>query len=289
MLRQEIFHDGLFGSAVDLDAGVQFRQEGGGKADEEGQTLAAHLHDDSALIATDSIVSVTSSGTISVAVLQLGVVRLPDWHPRAADGTCVIQAYAVRHPDGVILFDTGVGDDHPMINELFDPTVVPVIDALGAAGIDERDVTAIVNSHLHFDHCGQNHRFPTVPVYAQHAEYELVETPMFTVPEWARVTPDRLRLIDGDADLADGVRLLATPGHTPGHQSLVVDDGEQTTVIAGQCCYTCVEFAANEPAVADVHDESWLDAARDSITHLQSFGAAMVHLSHDPNVIRRPR
>ncbi len=111
-------------------------------------------------------------GRTSVTVLPLGVVRLPDWHPRAADGSYVIQGYAIEHPDGVILFDTGVADDHPVINEVYEPTMVPIVDALGAVGIDERDVTAIVDSHLHFDHCGQNRSLPSVPVYVQQSEYE---------------------------------------------------------------------------------------------------------------------
>lgn len=223
-----------------------------------------------------------------VEVLQLGSVRLPAWHARAAAGRCPIQACAVTHPDGVILFDTGVADDHPLINEWYEPTVVSVIDALARAGIDERDVTSIVNSHLHFDHCGQNRLFPAVPVYVQRSEHELIETPRFTVPDWARVASDRLRLLDGDAELAEGVQVVATPGHTPGHQSIVVTSGEVVTVIAGQCCYSCTEFAEVDPAVADLHDESWLVSARESIEHLQSFEPDVVHLAHDPNVWRRP-
>ncbi len=223
-----------------------------------------------------------------VEVLQLGSVRLPAWHPRAATARCRIQAFAVPHPDGVILFDTGVADDHPLINEWYEPTVISVIDALARAGIDERDVTAIVNSHLHFDHCGQNRLFPSVPVYVQRSEHELIESPGFTIPDWARVASDRLRLVDGDEVLAEGVRVVATPGHTPGHQSLVVDDGEVVTVVAGQCCYNCAEFAAVDPAVTDLHDESWLMSARASIERLQSFEPDVVHLAHDPTVYRRP-
>jgi len=224
---------------------------------------------------------------LPVHVLDLGFVQLPDWHPRAADGTCPIQAVAIGHPDGVILFDTGVASDHPLINELYAPTVVPVVDALAAVDIDERDVVAIVNSHLHFDHCGQNRSFPSVPVWTQRAEYELVDTPRFTVPDWALVTESRLRLIDGDEHLADGVRIVATPGHTPGHQSLVVDDGERVTVLAGQCCYDCSEFADHQPAVADLHDESWLPAARQSIERLHSFAPDAVHLTHDRSIWRK--
>lgn len=226
---------------------------------------------------------------IAIHVLDLGFVKLPDRHPRSADGTCPIQAVAIGHPDGVIVFDTGVADDHPIVNEWYEPTVVPVADALAAVDVDERDVVAIVNSHLHFDHCGQNRSFPSVPVWAQRSEYDLVDTPRFTVPEWAHVADDRLRSIDGDEQLADGVRIVATPGHTPGHQSIVVDDGDRVTVLGGQCCYDCYEFGGNSPAVADVHDDSWLPAARRSVARLRSLDPDVAHFSHDRSIWRRER
>jgi glyoxylase-like metal-dependent hydrolase (beta-lactamase superfamily II) len=222
-----------------------------------------------------------------VHVLQLGSVVLPDWHPRADEAMCPIQACVVEHPDGLILFDTGVADDHALINELYRPTVVPVVDALHRAGLDERDVVAIVNSHLHFDHCGQNRAFPTTPVWVQRAEYELVDTPGFTVSEWARLPPGRLRLVDGDADLADGVRVVATPGHTPGHHSLVVDDGRRV-VLGGQCCYRCSEFAEVRPTLTDAHGESWYASAQASIERLHALYPDVVHLSHDPTIWKRP-
>lgn len=224
---------------------------------------------------------------ITVTPLDLGTVDLPDWHPRAADKTCLIQGYAIRHPDGVILFDTGTGDDHDLLNEMYCPAITPIVKALNDAGIDERDVEAIVNSHLHFDHCGQNRFLPWAPVWAQSAEYEMVDAPRYTISEWATTPTERLRLIGGDADLVEGVRILSTPGHTPGHQSLLVRADGVTTVIGGQCCYTCAEFAAGSPVVEDVHDESWLEQGRTSIERLKSFDPDVVHLSHDPRAVRR--
>lgn len=218
---------------------------------------------------------------ISVATLELGTVELPDWHPRAVDGTCLIQGYVIEHPDGVILFDTGTSDDHELINEMYHPVVAPIIEALNAIGVDERDVKAIVNSHLHFDHCGQNRSLPWAPVWAQTAEYQLVDTPRYTIADWATVDPDRLRLIDGDAELAEGVRIIATPGHTPGHQAMFVDADGATTVLAGQCCYTCGEFTAGSPVAEDVHDETGIASGRASIERLKSLRPDVVHLSHD--------
>ena len=224
---------------------------------------------------------------IRVQPIELGEVHLPDWHPRIDDVVAIMRGFVVRHPDGVILFDTGSGDDHDFLNELYTPRVVPIVDALNAVGIDERDVVAIVNSHLHFDHCGQNRALPTVPVWVQAAEYEMVETPRFTIAEWARLPDERRRIVDGDADVAPGVRIIATPGHTPGHQSLIVDDEHGRTVIAGQCCYTCAEFIEHELTLGDVHDESWFGTAVDSLARIHQLSPDIAHFSHDRTVFRR--
>lgn len=221
-----------------------------------------------------------------VLPLALGAVELPEGHPRASSGRCLIQGFAVAHPDGIIVVDTGAADDHEQLNELYHPVVTPIVEALNAVDLDERDVVAIVNTHLHFDHCGQNRSMPWAPVWVQAAEYQLVETPRFTIAEWATIPLDRRRQIDGDTDLADGVRIVATPGHTPGHQSVVVESDEGTTVIGGQCCYTCTEFESIDPLPADLHDETWLEAARNSIRRLHAEAPDVVHLSHDPTPLR---
>ena len=136
------------------------------------------------------------------------------------------------------MFDTGVGADHPVIDDLYKPSnLKPIITALNQAGVDERDVTAIVNSHLHFDHCGQNSALPSVPIYVQAAELEAAQLPNYTVPEWAHIEPVRQRVLDGDEEIASGIQILSTPGHSPGHQSLLIQgpDDSTTHLIAGQC------------------------------------------------------
>lgn len=223
---------------------------------------------------------------ISVDVLDLGSVTLPDRHPRAADRTCPIQGFAVSHPDGVVVFDTGVGAGNAMIDELYHPVVVPVADALDEVGIDERDVAAIVNSHLHFDHCGQNHALPAVPVWVQRGDHRLIHEPLFTIAEWATVPPDRLRLLDGDVELVEGVDIVATPGHTPGHQSLAVDVAGDLVVLGGQCCYTCAEFAGGVIAEADCHDDDWIELGHESLRRLAALAPVAVHLSHDREIWR---
>lgn len=225
---------------------------------------------------------------ISVEVLRLGVVQLPDWHPLAeSDGVAIIRAFLIRHPDGLILFDTGCADDHPIINEMYSPEVTSAVAALNDVGVDERDVSAIANSHLHFDHCAHNRQFPNTPVWVQRAELEASLLPRYTVPEWAEIAPARQRVIDGDETIADGVTILATPGHTPGHQSLLVETAGGRELIVGQACYTCAVFEAGDTTIDNVHDETWMATANESLARLRSLDAAVARFSHDDTVFRR--
>ncbi len=224
---------------------------------------------------------------VSISPLALGSVTLPDTHPRAVEGDCLIQGFVIHHPDGPIVVDTGVADDHDRLNELYQPVVVPLIDALNSAEVDERDVVGIVNTHLHFDHCGQNRALPTVPVYVQAAELEAAQLPRFTIPEWAEISPERRRVIDGDDEIAAGVTVVATPGHTPGHQSVVVRSGDRIEVIVGQCCCTCEEFRSGSLLPADMHDESMLDQGHASLDRLRRLDPAAGYFSHDAAVFRR--
>ncbi len=215
--------------------------------------------------------------------LNLGHVQLPEHHPRAAERTCPIFGFAIDHPDGVVLFDTGCGSDHVVINEIYRPTVPSILDRLHQAQLDERDVSSIVNSHLHFDHCGQNNRFTTVPIWVQRAELDTAATvPHYTVPEWADIPVARRRVPTHDVEeIAPGIQLIATPGHTPGHQSLIIDDPGGPIILGGQVCYTCAEFTRGIPATEDMHEPALREAGIDSIRRLAAFDPSILHLAHD--------
>lgn len=220
--------------------------------------------------------------SIRVETLHLGTVQLPDQHPRSAEGTCTIDGFLIHHPDGPILVDTGVADDHELINQIYQPASVPIVEALNTAGVDERSLVAIVNTHLHFDHCGQNRFLPKTPVYVQAAELAAASQPKFTISEWAHIEDHRLRVVDGDHELADGVRLIATPGHTPGHQSICIDSApDDRSIIVGQCCYTCAEFESATLLPGDMHDPSMFDVGMKSLGRLRALEPRRAFFSHD--------
>jgi N-acyl homoserine lactone hydrolase len=165
---------------------------------------------------------------------------------------------------------------------------VDLADALAQCGIDHRDVVAVVNSHLHFDHCGQNPSFYglDVPVYVQTAEVEAAKELYYTDPDWAAVPLAQLRCVNGDEALAAGIRLLATPGHTSGHQSVLVEGGDDVAVIAAQSVWSATEFASQKPNESNVEDLSLFQAAEDSICRLRSLSPSVAYFSHDSELYR---
>jgi len=142
----------------------------------------------------------------------------------------------------------------------------------------------VVLSHLHFDHCGQQGTL-SAPTHVQATEFEAAKAPGYTVPDWAEIPNEQLRLVQGDEDLADGVRLLATPGHTPGHQSVVIEAGDERVLLAAQCAYRAEELRSGQPASSNLHDESWAQAGKDSLQRLRDLAPFTAHFSHDPEIM----
>lgn len=225
-----------------------------------------------------------------IVPLDLGQVTLPEGHPRGCEGVSRLFGYAIDHPDGVIVVDTGCGTGNALIDELYTPTVVGIVDALASVGIDERSVAAVVNTHLHFDHCGQNHALAPAPIWVTEAEVDAVATvEHYTVPEWACVASDRVRVAGDGEEIATGVRLVATPGHTPGHQSVVVTGcDERPDIIVGQACHDCAEFADGRLAQSDLHDPQAAEQARASLLRLRSLRPSSAYFSHDAKIFASP-
>lgn len=197
-------------------------------------------------------------------------------------------AHAVVHRDGVFLFDNGVGFGDAEIETTFSPRVTAIEDALAEHGISLADVTGVANCHLHFDHSGQNARLPAgVPIFVQRAEWAMVHVPDYTVPTWIDVPGLTYEMVEGEVDVTPGLRLIPTPGHTAGHQSLVVDAPDGAVVLAGQALQSRAEWeGAAEPSA------SGAPAARDpayqsSVERLRAFDPIRVHFAHDAQVWER--
>src|SRR3954467_8292007 len=170
-----------------------------------------------------------------------------------------VYVHVIDHPDARVLVDTGMTELHPAVADL-EPRLRPLSEQeLDLAGID-----IVVNTHLHFDHCGGNHLFGGRPIYVQRQELDDARSEEdYTIPEWVDPPGVRYVPVDGELELLPRLRLVPTPGHTPGSQVVVVETGGRSVVIAGD---TAVFFAElDEPGTEGPRlvraldpDEVWL-------------------------------
>jgi glyoxylase-like metal-dependent hydrolase (beta-lactamase superfamily II) len=216
---------------------------------------------------------------IEIVPIEVSTFRFPD--PALAGRQGVVIAYAVRHHEGTLLFDTGFGFGDAEIDGAYAPRTRPIAEALDAAAIATSSITEVVNCHLHADHAGQNAAFPGIPIYVQPAEWELANTTDHTILEWIDRPGLDYRQVEGDHDVAPGVRVLATPGHTAGHQSLVVATSVGPTVLAGQACYTPGEWAGDGAALEGRSGAPDRAAYDRSIERLRGLRPARVYFGHD--------
>jgi N-acyl homoserine lactone hydrolase len=179
---------------------------------------------------------------ITVERIHYGFLVAPDGS-RDAGQPIPVCGYVVRHPDGLLLFDTGFAPLDAGTRKRYHPQAVNVEQALAAKGLRPANVDVVVNCHLHADHGGGNAAFPGTPVYVQRPELEAAREADYTVPTHTHDYPGaRLEVIDGEAKPLPGIRIVPTPGHSPGHQSLAVSTGSGWLVLAGQAFTTASEF-----------------------------------------------
>jgi N-acyl homoserine lactone hydrolase len=148
-----------------------------------------------------------------------------------------VYVHVINHPHARVLVDTGMTQLHPLVADM-DPRLIPLSTQ---ADFDLASIDLVVNTHLHFDHCGGNHLFSGRPIYVQRRELDDARTQAdYTIPEWVDAPDVHYVPVDGELELLPGVRLVPAPGHTPGSQVVVVDRGGQSVVICGD---TAVFFA----------------------------------------------
>jgi glyoxylase-like metal-dependent hydrolase (beta-lactamase superfamily II) len=181
---------------------------------------------------------------------------------RFAGQRVVAVAYLVRHPEATLLFDTGFPFDQPTsINEDDDP--IPTFPrsleaALAEVGASIGEMDMVANCHLHIDHAGGNFRLPAeLPIYVQHVELATArDEEEALVRDALAVETLSYRAISGEHEILPGVRAVPTPGHTDGHQSLVVETDGGTVVLAGQAMPSATDFASAAYAVQLERDGS---------------------------------
>lgn len=199
-----------------------------------------------------------------------------------------VHGFVIKHPRaGAIMVDTGVGWPTELVGE-WKVVNRHMADAMAEHDLSPADVKIVINSHLHFDHCGQNAVFKHAPFYIQRSELARARREEKTTAEWFDFAGARFELLDGDADIAAGVRVVATPGHTAGHQSVLVEGDGGDAVMIGDAAYTADIY--REAAAADLSKWPGQHADRDdwsrSLQKLHGLHPHAVHFCHDTRVVR---
>jgi N-acyl homoserine lactone hydrolase len=200
-----------------------------------------------------------------------------------------VHGFVIKHPQaGAILVDTGVGWPTELVQE-WKVVNRRAADVLAEHDLSPADVRIVINSHLHFDHCGQNAVFKHAPFYVQRSELERARNEKSDVSEWFDFAGARFELIDGDSQIAEGVRVVATPGHTVGHQSVIVDTPDGGAVMIGDAAFTADIYREGDKADLSSWRGQYDDAEAwsDSLHRLHSMHPHSIHFCHDTRVVLR--
>ena len=172
-----------------------------------------------------------------------------------------VYVHVIDHPDARVLVDTGFTELHPAVADM-----EPRIQPLDEQDFDLGSVDIVVNTHLHFDHCGGNHLFAGRPIYVQRTELEDARTEEnYTIPEWVDPPGVQYVPVDGELELLAGVRLVPAPGHTRGLQIVVVETDGAPVVVGGDVAVWFGEL--DEPNTDGQHHVLALDPAQVWLTH----------------------
>lgn len=227
---------------------------------------------------------------IAVRRIDFGYVIVPS-APDTDEAPHVLPClgYVIVHPQGVVLFDTGIGQS-ARVDARYRPRRRALISALSFAGTAVDDVTHVANCHLHYDHCGGNAQFTGRPIFTQRTELSTARSTVgYTIPDLVDPSGVQYEEIEGDFEVLPGVLIVPTPGHTDGHQSLVVRRADGTVIVAGQSHDTSNLYGADvlnwqerrcDPSSPLQAPPSWVD-------RLQAMDPRRVVFAHD-NAVWEP-
>jgi glyoxylase-like metal-dependent hydrolase (beta-lactamase superfamily II) len=214
-----------------------------------------HIH-----LISDGVVWVDSGGAWGLVPRPLWSRYLqPDEQHRVP---MILTCLLVRASGRTIVVDTGLGEKlSPRAAELWglQRPQGGLLDGLARLGVTPDSVDLVINTHLHADHCAGNTRrtpdgqvvatFPRAEYVVQRREFEDAMHPnertraTYFAENYAPLYErGQLHLLDGDAEIVPGVRVVVTPGHTPGHQSVLFESGGQAALFVGDLASYAIHF-----------------------------------------------
>jgi glyoxylase-like metal-dependent hydrolase (beta-lactamase superfamily II) len=166
----------------------------------------------------------------------------------------------VRAGGSIVLIETGLGTklEGAARDRIYPGDSGHLVEELRALGVRPTDVTHILNTHLHADHCGGNTRrdgdavvaaFPNARYFVQRAEYDDAMHPnertrgtYFAENFEPLASTGQFELVDGEREVVPGVRFLPAPGHTASHAVIALSSGGETALYTGDLAHHAVQF-----------------------------------------------
>lgn len=160
-----------------------------------------------------------------------------------------LNSLLLRSAGKTILIETGVGNKGNARRNCSPESEGTLMTALAALGVQLEEIDVVINTHLHFDHCGWNTvmrgerpvpTFPRARYYIQRPEWEAAMSPnertratYFAENLVPLLESGQLELVDGEVAITDEVRFLPTPGHSDGHASVFIASAGETLFYTG--------------------------------------------------------
>lgn len=247
------------------------------------------------------LTAAASAAVERLYVLNCGEARVDDisvWSPGVDVGqarTFSNNCYLIRHGQDWLLWDTGVPDEwarssdgvagSPGVRGFVHRTLASQLAEIGVA---PDDVTILAVSHAHFDHVGNVRMFKKARWLVQKVEYDAMLGPdarrfRFMPDFYGTLRENPVTKLDGDHDVfGDGsVRILSTPGHTPGHQSLLVRLPKHGPVIlSGDVAHFTANMAFRRVPTFNVDKDSSRQSM-DRIDQIARAEGARLWINHD--------
>ncbi len=241
---------------------------------------------------------------------MFGIVPKPLWERRIPADVrnripLALRCLLVEAPNALVLIDTGIGNkESEKFHDIYgvmnrgEPTRLE--DAIRDVGFEPADVDIVLNTHLHFDHAGGNTlrdpagavrpSFPGARYVVQRGELDFASSPneriqaSYLAKNLAPVTEAGLwDLLEGDGEVTEGVRVMLTPGHTPFHQSILIESDGETACYLADVCPTSAHLPLPWIMGYDLEPLVTLESKR-GLWHRARAEGWLLIFEHDPRV-----
>jgi N-acyl homoserine lactone hydrolase len=160
-----------------------------------------------------------------------------------------------------------------------------LLDELARTGTEPDGIALVIQTHLDLDHSGNHDLFPRAEVVVQRAAVDAADrdTSQRSWPVRATSGPVHWRPLDGDATVAPGLDVVATPGHAPGHQSVLVHLPGGAVLLTGDAVFEAADWRPDRsPHAFDVDGPAAVDSTRRLLALAEQHAVLHVIFGHDP-------